>query len=141
MASEAAVAAIHAFAEDGFNAWKVGASEAQRAAALAEMEKYTTDPNFAAIEMAKVQAAFGVADLDDDGLLTEAEFASFDAATNSDSAAKGHWVDLRPEARTANFNALNLINTEENGVSFTAWATGMGIMVAKYQELKAEARL
>ena len=91
--------------------------------------------------MAQVRAAFSVADLDGDGLLNKEEFDSFDAATNTYSASKGHWVDLRPEARTANFKALNLINPNENGVSFVAWATGMGIMVAKYQELKEAAGL
>ena len=88
MVSEAATVAIQAFAEDGFNNWKNSASQEQKDAGVAELMKYTTDPEYAGAQMTQCQAAFASSDADSDGLLNAEEFAVFDGKMSAAAIAK-----------------------------------------------------
>ena len=83
--------------------------------------RYTTEPEFAAAEMAKMQTMFTESDANGDGLLDADEFAVFEGKAKADNVEKGGWTDPRAEMTTQTFNALNLVNTEEAGISYASW--------------------
>ena len=130
--SEAALNEIHAVAESGFVQWRDNSTEEQKAVGLQQLAKYTTDPEYAAAEMANCQAMFNAADADADGFLNAAEYSVFDNAIDADKASRGGYVDGRPEQKSAIFAAFDLVNTEENGVSWAAWQAGMAEIVQKF---------
>ena len=77
---EATMTKINELATAQFGRWKATATQEQKDAGLAKMEKFRTDENFKAQEMQKMTTAWSDADVNGDGKLDLQEYKNFDAA-------------------------------------------------------------
>ena len=71
---------INTRATDQYNEWKTTATEEQRQAGLAMMQRYKTDETFKAEHTENMMKTWNDADADGDGKLNLAEYKVFDAA-------------------------------------------------------------
>ena len=62
-------ARIEAAAQEGFDEWKNNATEEQKAVGRAQQEKFVSDPEYGAAEMAKLAEMWAASDSNGDGLL------------------------------------------------------------------------
>ena len=129
---------IEAFCDKEFALWLAGSSQAQKDAGDAEMEKFMTDPEFGASEMAKMATNFATADADGDGKLDQMEFRNFMDWMKADEVAKGSWWN--PVDTTDEMYALHNRHSEEDGVTLAEFEATMGVWMEKWGPMREASR-
>ena len=137
----AIMADIDIMAKAEFDFWKDNATPEQRAAGVAEMERWTNDPEFAAAEGEKMQKFFTESDVNNDGRLDLAEYRVFISKLQADGASRGQFVDNPPGSDEQGYNIMNRLDPANDGITMAEFGMIMEISVAKSQELKAAAGL
>ena len=129
---------IEAFCDKEFAIWLAGSSQAQKDSGDAEMEKFMTDPEFGASEMAKMAVDFATADVNSDGKLDLAEFTTFIGKMKADEVAKGGWWN--PADNTPEMYALHNRHSEGDGVTLAEFEATMGVWMEKWGPMREASR-
>ena len=90
--------------------------------------------------MAKMDKAWNDADANQDGMLDLAEYRVFYATLKAISVEEGNYVDAE-DLSEEQYNILNSISADGDGVSRGDLRAFMGPYQAKWQELKQQAGL
>ena len=129
---------IEAFCDKEFAIWLADSTQAQKDSGDAEMEKFMTDPEFGASEMAKMNADFAIADVNKDGKLDIAEFKTFIAKMKADEVAKGGFWN--PIDTTEEMYALHNRHSKEDGVTLAEFEATMGVWMEKWGPMREASR-
>ena len=132
------VTECNALVDEAFNHWKNNATEEQKTVGLNEMNRFLTEPEFMAAQVAEMNEQFTAADVNNDGLLDQAEYMTFFTAMNASAAARGNYIDTRPETPTNDFACMQKATPGVDGVSLADFNNGMGVWMARFEELKAQ---
>ena len=129
-------AAIEADAIESYNTWKTNSTEGERAAGLAYLEQMANE-EFKNQKMAEYTKMFSDADANGDGVLDEAEFRVFMAATAVYARAEGHFVDDSEAKIVRSFALAQRVTPGVDGISMSDMFAPMAMYHAKFNELKA----
>ena len=129
-------AAIEADAVESYNTWKANSTEEQRAAGLAYLQQMQNE-EFKNARMAEYTKMFSDADANGDGVLDEAEFRAFSAASFVKARSEGHYVDDSEEKIARSFALANRVTAGVDGISMSDMFAPMALYHAKFNELKA----
>ena len=102
---EALIAKINELATNQFNRWKSSATEEQKSAGIAKLDRFRTDESFKTQEMEKMTNAWSQADGNGDGKLDLQEYKNFDAALRKIATDAGEWYD--EDMTDAHYEVLN----------------------------------
>ena len=130
-------AAIEADAVESYNTWKANSTEEQRAAGFAYLQQMQQDEEFKATKMAEYSKMFSDADANGDGVLDEAEFRVFMAATTAKARSEGHYVDDSEAKIARSFALANRVTPGVDGCSMSDMFAPMTLYHTKFEELKA----
>ena len=134
---EALIAQINENMTERFNYTKANETEAQKAASVVRLQKWTSDPEFQAAGKARMDADFATADANGDGLLTLEEYRTWAASLRAAAEADGVFHDPRPETIEAHFALCDQVNPATQGFSMDDFKAMTGVCMKKYLELKA----
>ena len=129
-------AAIEADAIESYNTWKNNSTEGERAAGLAYLEQMANE-EFKNQKMAEYTKMFSDADANGDGVLDEAEFRVFMAASTAKARQEGHYVDDSEEKIVRSFGLAQRVTPGVDGASMSDMFAPMALYHAKFNELKA----
>ena len=131
-------ARVVACARASYSHWKAGCTPEQEAKGKADHEKFKSDPEHGAKEMARVQADWTAADANADGLLDLAEFKAYQASQRAHLEANGTYSGEREGGDEETYNICNDSNPATNGVSFAEYMGIMGIFMVEMAKIGAE---
>ena len=117
-----------------YAAYKAGATAENKAAAVAQLAQYKSDPEFANSHKAKMAKAYADADADGDGRLNFAEYQVWEAALQANQQAMGRWSEIGKAQE--NFDIINMVS-EGDSISMDDFRAVAGPMMVKFEELKA----
>merc|ERR1712060_128996 len=130
-------AQIEAAAEQAYGTWKANVTEAQKAAGLEQLAKFTSDENYKNTKMAEMTAKFNECDVNGDGVLDRDEYLAWGNVMNDIAEAEGNYVDRSPELASAYYASCNMLTPGTDGLSMQDVMVGMGVAMAKTMALKA----
>ena len=129
-------ARINDLAQEGFNDWKANATAEQKAAGIAQHEKFLSDPEFGAAEMARCAEMWGASDTNADGLLNEAEFLVMSQKQRDHAASTGNYAAAVAGWDSKLWAICNETNPATAAVSMTEYFGVIGVVMQKWEEFK-----
>ena len=134
------LADLHAFIDEGFENWKANATEEQKACGAREIERFSTDPEFAAQLDKEVKDLYAACNESKSGILNEAEFIQFYKGICDSGAKRGNYEDEREDTPAKTFALYNRLN-DADGVSMKDFEACTGVVVMRNIENKTKAGL
>ena len=131
-------ARVQAITRSAYAHWAGNCTQEQKDKALADQEKFKTDPEHNAAKMAKFNDTWNSADANQDGLLDLAEFKVYMAATREHMANMGTFAGERPGGDEETYAVCNESNPDREGIALAEYMGVMGIMAVEMAKIKAE---
>ena len=132
---------LNALAEEGFNAWKDGVTEAQKEHGLGQLAKFKADEEFRNAEIAAFTERFNEHDANADGLVNRDEYIAVSKASEAREVERGGWAMNNDDYQGRFYAAANMITPGTDGVSMADMMQAITVHMAKNEELKAAAGL
>ena len=129
-------ARVEQLATEGFADWAANATAEQKAAGVAQHEKFMSDPEYGQQEMAKVPVMWGEADANADGLLDEAEYIVFAQKQRDHSASTGNYATEMPGFDSRMWALCNESNPATPAVAMSEYMVVIGVVMVKWEALR-----
>ena len=124
-------ARIEAIAQEGYDDWNCNSSAEQKAVGFAWDEKFMSDQEFGAAEMAKSAEMWGASDANADGLLDEAECKVFSQKQREYAASTGNYAQEKDGYVSKLYAICNDVNPATPAVAMADYLGVMGVYMQK----------